>query len=299
MSLRVLANSFIRSGSVKQWFGSFFGLVALFSWLSGCTVLPVQKPQRWAAYYGETINWQSFEQLDLVVFDADKHPNIKPLKLRGVKVLAYLSVAEIAPYRGYANEMLQLPDFVIGKQECWNSSIVDIRNTHWQQHILDVQIPAILAEGFDGVMIDTVDSALSEYSKNPISLSGTPQAIVSFIHQIRQKLPAKSMIMVNRGFEILPEIVADIDIALAESILIDAHQPQLHYFDDHVYQSYVDRLQQLRYKNTHLSIFTLDYLSIQDMKAREKIESVQRSNGFSPYVATLDLQTLQPFAMLR
>jgi hypothetical protein len=102
--------------------------------------------------------------------------------------------------------------------------------------------------------------------------------------------------MVNRGFEIADDIAPYIDILLAESVLVDASSKELRYFPEEVYQGYVDKLQQLAYKNAHLSIFTLDYLSRRDMNAQQDVECVQRNNGFSAYVATMDLQQYVPSA---
>jgi uncharacterized protein (TIGR01370 family) len=282
------------SSHKAAWLGKLCGVLAICSWLASCVAPMVPKPQRWAVFYGESNNWQQFQDLDLVVFDSDKHPPVQPLKAKGVKVLAYLSVAEIAPYRSFATQFSNRPDFIIGYQERWNSSVVDIRSMEWQRHILDIQIPAIMAKGFDGVMIDTLDSAFAKAGEDPIRFGGTQAAAIALIQQIRQKLPTGAIIMVNRGFEIADEIAPSIDVLLAESILVDANQQGVQYFPDEVYDSYVDRLQQLKQKNVHLTIFTLDYLNASDMNARQNIECVQRRRGFSPYISTVDLQQYHP-----
>lgn len=278
--------------------GLFSGILAMLAWVAGCVApMPKQEIKRWAAYYGKAEDWRSFQHLDVVVFDADQHPPIAPLKAHGVKVLAYLSVAEIAPYRSFSEEMLAMPDFVIGRQPQWNASIVDIRNPVWREHMLVKQLPAIIAQGFDGVMIDTLDSALAQYALDPARFAGTREAAIQLIRDIRQNIPASSLIMVNRGFDIAPDIADKIDILLAESIMVDARQQPFQLFEKSVYLSHVERLQQLQRKNAHLSIFTLDYFDTGDMNARQDIECTQRSHGFSPYVATLDLQQFRPAAL--
>ena len=230
---------------------------------------------------------------DLVVFDADHHPPIAEVKQQGTKVLAYLSLAELDPHRDYTERFLSEPGMKIGDNERWKSHVIDIRKPQWQHFVANEWLPTMLAKGFDGIFIDTIDTAL-EVQRLDNTYTGTDQAVRVMVQQIRRNMPIDKLIMVNRGFGILPDIAADIDIILAESILVDAMTPGRPFFPVNMYRQYVNKLQSLRQKYSHLSIFTLDYPETIDKTAWLQICKEHKKQGFVPYISTIDLHQIKP-----
>lgn len=273
----------------------FLGVLLLV--LAGCAMPRPAPPayKNWAVYYGANAPAESFKGYDLLVFDADQHPDIATVKAQGSEVLAYISLAEIAEYRAYATRFIDQSNISIGYNDTWKSHVIDVRAPQWQEFVVKEWLPSILAKGFDGVFLDTIDTALYWQQKDEKN-QHMDRAIIDTIIKMRSAMPAKKRIMVNRGFDILPDIARDIDIVLAESILVDAEAKENTYFSDEIYQHYVDILQELKQKHSHLAIFALDYPRTIDKTAWLHICRRHQAHGFTPYISTMDLQQIQaPF----
>ena len=126
----------------------------------------------------------------------------------------------------------------------WGSWVVDIRKPEWSACVNDTLIPAITAQGFDGIMIDTIDSVTTLENTDPANYTGMKQAAVKLIKDIRARNP-NLKIMLNRGFDVLPRCGEwDIDMVLAESIYTDipagAKDPVI--APEQNYQNYVKQL---------------------------------------------------------
>ena len=59
-----------------------------------------------------------------------------------------------------------------------------------------------------------------------------------------------------------------------------------------LYKRQVKILKDAKEKNPKLEIYTLDYWNPDDEDGIKNIYSEQRKNGFSPYVATIDLKKI-------
>ena len=269
------------------------GLAVLLGLVSCVTKPPSSPYKHWAVYYGSDAAPEEFKGYDLVVLDADRHPDIDAIKAQGSQVLAYISASEIDSGRKYFKQFLEQLDIGIGVNEAWQSHVIDLRQQQWQDFIVGEWLDADMAKGFDGVFIDTLDTAIS-YEQNDPQYQGMKLAAIQVIQRLRENMPEGKLLMVNRGFEILPDIAGDIDIVLAESILVDAGKSGSPFFPAHIYKNYTHRLQMLRQKYSHLSIFTLDYPETIDKTTQLRICRAQRTKGFIPYVSTKDLQHVTP-----
>jgi len=102
--------------------------------------------------------------------------------------------------------------------------------------------------------------------------------------------------MMNRGFDILPDVSGDIDYVLAESIASawrPGGAPAL--FPAETYAQYVRLLKDARRQSRGLKIYTLDYWPASDPEGIRALYALQRRHGFIPYVAgAFDLQDVTP-----
>lgn len=240
----------------------------------------------WAIYYSDKARTRDFEPFQLLVLDSQTHPNLQALQERGKTLLGYLSLGEVAIhhpwFKGVQNDGL-----VQQENPNWPGSFsIDIRDKRWTKLIIEQLIPWVLRKGFDGLFLDTLDTALS--SNQP----EVRRAAIDLIKTIRNHYP-NTLLMLNRAFEILPEVAGDIDFLLAESIYTDYNfETQKHQRKRPAEnQKLIDNLKGL--KSSHkLQIMTLDYWPINDNIGVSEIYSEQRQHGFTPYVSTISLDKL-------
>lgn len=252
--------------------------------LSGCS--QIAEEPRFAVYYGNEAKPHQFTPFGLLVFDSEYHPELADLLPRHA-ILGYVSLAEAKPHQ-------EVPEnLVIGVNEAWQSKKIDLRESEWQKFLLHDQIPAILDQGFDGLMLDTADTAIHLEALEPEKYAGMKQAAISLIREIRSSFP-HAKIMLNRGFEIHADVAPAIDMILAESILsrYDFEKKAASHFPDEVYQHYVTKIAKLRQEYPHLRVYSLDYWDMLDEKGVVEIYQTQRNNGFVPYVTTPDLRSI-------
>ena len=246
--------------------------------------------ERWAVYYGQEAEPDSFSPFRVVVLDSAAHPDIKEVKKYAGPVLGYVSIGEVDATHDAANA----PAVLIEKNTAWNSQMVDIRQPEWQKYILETKVPGVLSQGFDGVMLDTIDSALYLENKDPTRFKGMKDAAVYLVKALRHRYPDMP-IMVNRGFGIWPEIANDVTMILAESTLTHMEpgvSKNARWQSDGAYQQYLEKLVEAKGYNKNLRVYTLDYWDMNDTKGVLRIYDLQRKQGFVPYVTTPDLTTI-------
>lgn len=263
--------------------------------LTGCAPAPrpTAEVKHWAVYYDDVLPAKSFKNLDLVVFDRRHHPKFDELKGK-TTVLAYVSIGEVyddVPEK----KLLEKKNAILYQNDRWGSHAVDVTNPEWRKLVLTYTADAA-KKGFDGVMLDTIDSPLYwAETKKKERLKEMQAAAISLVKEIRLRHP-KMKIMVNRGFAILPEIAKDIDFALAESIYTKTNDStgQFDLVSPMTYSQVAEQLRGATAIARQLQVFTLDYWKPDDVKGLERIYAAQRAEGFIPYVTTPDLRSLTP-----
>lgn len=262
-------------------------LGGLFLWLA-------QKPERWALYYANTLPAESFQPFDLIVFDRESHPPLDSLKTQHKTLLGYLSLGEAETFRETYFQYLKDHQLLVEMGPEWKGNpIIDSRKPEWIPYVLDVIIPAILKQGFDGVMIDTADSTIYLENNNPQTYGGLKQSFVGTVKAIRARYP-KIKIMLNRGFDLLPDLGGDIDMLLAESTFSSWNEAQREciLLTTEQRQHYLTILEGAQRGSHRLKIYTLDYWPADDAARIKDIYERQREKGFIPYVTTFGVQTI-------
>lgn len=253
---------------------------------------PCRAEERWAVYYGSELPAGRFAEYDLVVLDGEYAAPLAVLNAQGKTVLGYISFGEGETYRSYYKD-LKAKKIFLRKNPQWKGHIViDVRKNEWKDYLINTLIPTVLARGFGGVMFDTVDSPLDIGARTEAEKQEMAQASIALLCEVRSMFP-NIKIMINRGFDILPEAAPCIDMLMGESTRTDLQleskkTPRL--LSDEEYASYVDVMKRAQLANPALKIYTLDYWPQTDPEGIRKIYTTQRSNGFIPYVSTMDLQ---------
>lgn len=248
--------------------------------------------KRWMVYYGKDLNASTFNSYELMVLDPAYYTPARQMPDSNKMILAYISVSEAGNHQ-QDYSLIEKNGWLLDVPANWpGNRMIDVRNSGWNAYILEEIIPQILAKGFKGIMLDTIDSAVALEASNPM-YGGMSDATINLVRSIRAHYPSIT-IMVNRGFEVIPRFVRHIDYVLAESILINAKPDKASYkpFADDVYISRAKELKRLSDFNPKLSILTLDYWPKEDAKGIAQIYASQRAQGFSPYVGPFSLNEI-------
>lgn len=254
---------------------------------------PSATPIHWAAYYAADGPVASLAGFDLLVFDSDRHPPLSPLADRGKTVIGYLSVGEVENTRAHFLDVKK-EGILLHENKNWKGSyLVDVRDPRWSKRIVEQLVPEMLRRGFQGIFLDTVDNAPHLERTDPRSFRGMTDAMANLIRTIRLHYPQTKLIM-NRGFEILPQVEPYIDMVLAESIFADYDFTAGTYklVPQNQYQELVRVLQTAKQRRPQLTVLTLDYWNPDDAAGITRIYRAQRANGFHPYVATVELDRI-------
>jgi uncharacterized protein (TIGR01370 family) len=269
-------------------------LVAALLCLAGCA--PAPRPtaiNHWAVYYDDALPASAFKSMDLVVFDRRHYPKFDSLKGKTI-VLAYVSIGEVyddVPER----KRLEKEKSILNQNDRWKSHVVDVTSPVWRKLVMGY-VDDAAKKGFDGVMLDTIDSPLYWADTiEPQRVEAMRAAASSLITGIRAAHP-NMKIMVNRGFSILPVVATDIDYILAESIMTNTNvsSGQFVLFPPHSTDQVARQLRHVVALAPQLQVFTLDYWNQDDVKGLERIYASQRAEGFTPYVTTPDLTRFTP-----
>ncbi len=230
-------------------------------------------------------------KFDMVILDSDNHPPLEDLE-RTVTRIAYVSLGEAEDYRFYWNKIKDQA-WVLEENPDWQGNYyVDVRALDWHSLIIRELIPKIIAQGFDGIMLDTIDMAQMLEEKDPQKFTGASSAMVQLIKKIHQQYPHLLLIS-NNGFGLLKQIAPFLNGVLVEDITMTI---------DFVHNDYVEVPQQDReYKikilreimhDFHLPVFSIDYVASQNQELVQRCLKQARQLGFKPYVAEKKLSRI-------
>ena len=287
--MNVNRRSFGRSGVAL----AATGLIGMPALSARAAVLGPVDP--WIVYYRAEERASAFLGYRLIVLDADRHPPVAPIKGGGRTVLGYVSLGEIEEGRAHYKDV-EAEGLLLMRNEFWQESrLVDMRDPRWQARVLDKLVPAILSDGFDGVFLDTLDNAAHLERLDGARYRGMTEAAASLLRALRARFPSMR-IMLNRAFEILPDVDGIIDIALGEAIYAayDFAREDYGLVRADLNRRYVDALKAAKARRPELAICTLDYWDPGNPEGIARIYRVQRAHGFAPYVATVALDRIVP-----
>ena len=247
----------------------------------------------WVVYYHNNLTPEAFTSYSLVILDSDAHPPISPMLSSGKTVLGYISLGEIADYRSWYKEVSK-EGLLLNENQFWPGSyLIDLRDHRWTKRVIEELIPKILRQGFSGIFIDTLDNAAELERIDKKKYAGMTSSAVDLIKAIRRHYP-EIKIVLNRGYDLLPHVGGEIDIALGESVYSTYNHQTKKYglVNKNLYKQQVDILQNAAKQFPDLQIYTLDYWEPEDFKGIKKIYKTQRENGFVPYVSTIGLDRI-------
>jgi len=264
-----------------------FARLGVAVWLLAGTGVRAEPPERWAVCYSDRPSALELVDYDVLVLDPDHHPPLAPIVDRDRTVLAYLSLTQIGRGR-HTFPALVDAGVILEAHPVWaDASYVDFRRPEWTRAIIEEMVPRILEAGFTGLFLDTLDDAEFLESQDPTRFGGMQNAAVQLVRAIRHHFPS-IVLMVNRGYAVVPAVADSIDMLLGESVLstFDPATKSYARVPAPDIQWQVGALRQAKALNPRLKLFTLDYWDPADEEGVRRLYRQQRANGFVPYVST-------------
>lgn len=267
--------------------------MTLLAFSLGLSRTEAAEPERFVVCYGADAALSAFSPYRRAVLDSDHHPPLAPLKAQGVELFGYVSLGEADSARRYYPAAAGL---LLGANPNWpGAHYVDLRNPAWHALVLDRIIPDILADGFGGLFLDTLDDAAFLEHADPVRNRGMVEAAAALVREIHARYPAIPL-MLNRAYEVGALVADQLDAVLAESLAstYDFKSRRHHLRNKPDLDWGLARVAELRRLNPRLRLYSLDYWDPADGEGVAQLYDRERRAGFVPYVATIDLQHIVP-----
>lgn len=256
----------------------------------GASATPQKLTKPWVVYYDSKLPSQVFNNFDLLVFDPQHHPQLQPLLDRGKTLIGYLNAGEVEERERFFSAV-QKEGIVLHENGRWKKSYyIDLRDKRWAKRVIEELIPRILHKGFQGIFLDTLDNPIELERTDPEKYKGMAQAAVNLVKAIRYHYPTLPII-VNRAFEILPQIGDIVTMVLGESMYTayDMEKKQYKLNNPDYYKSELESLKAFKKQFPKVRILSLEYTEAGDKEKIKEIYKLQRENGFEPYVSVIGL----------
>jgi hypothetical protein len=249
---------------------------------------------RWLAFYGVAADEAILATYDIVVLDSGFQGSINLVANPNTRVCGYLSLGEIRtsdPLLTYLDAEALLPENPDWPGTCR----VDLRHPSWRSLVLDQQIPSLASQGFTGLMFDTLDTPAYLEQLDPARYYGMRETAIELVHSIRARWPEMMLIM-NRGYALLPDVVQQIDAVIAESLVTspDGQTGGFAWVDYNQLELQLTLLNPAALRRPPLPILSLDYWDPGDASTIAEIYRRERELGHHPYVATRSLDQIVP-----
>lgn len=237
-----------------------------------------------AFFYGDQPQFQKLRAYDVVV--VDPRATVSPKTFyQDQRLLAYVSLGEIEN-----QDAKNIPSsWKIGTNSIWKSVMLDQTNEAWQHYFLEKIIAPLWEKGYKGFFLDTLDS-FKMVVRDPKAQQAQLDAMQKTIQLIRKRYP-EAIIILNRGFELLPQLHEDVDAVAAESVFAGWDQKNKRY----VSVSEIDRKELLaefeKAKIWHLPFIAIDYVDPAHREEASQVAKKIHALGMIPWVADGLLKT--------
>lgn len=242
-------------------------------------------PTSVAFFYGDDPPWPELAAFDWAVLEPDHAP--RPIRMAGstTQFLAYVSIGEASPSRRWYADLPAA--WRIGENPAWGSTVVDQRPADWPAFLVERVVRPLWDAGYRGFFLDTLDSYRIVASADA-DLREQQAGLVRAIRAVRAAFPEAKLVF-NRGFEILPELHAEVAAVAVESFL-EGWDPAARRYRP-VPETDRDTLLAItrRLVEAHgLPIIAIDYVAPEDRTKARVTAARLRSLGFVPWVANVE-----------
>lgn len=275
--------------------------------LAGCAApRPAARPERAAALagvrtfaccYRRDIEPRDLEGFDLAILGVDVARPPSVLRAGSPRLLlGYVSIGEAERARPYWSRCAGRP-FLVEENPSWPGAVrVDPRDAEWRAIVLE-RAEAVCARGFDGLFLDTADTAEHLERADPARFRGAVEAMVRIVLAIRERHPA-AILVLNQGLALYPGVRPAVDAALAESLFATYDFALRRYGpapSDAWHRARLERFAALA--RGGLPVLTIEYAPAGERALVAAALSHARARGFVPYVSSIELDTVRRDAL--
>jgi len=268
-------------------------IICLCAWLGlwwGAAAAVVAAPLASVAfYYGPQPPLADLQAFDAAVVEPEyvNHPASRTLSAADGthELFAYVALGEVQPSRPYYR---QLPAGVLrGDNAAWGSRVIDQAAPGWRDFFLDTIIAPLWQQGWRAFFLDTLDS-YQLFARTDAQRSVQTEAMVAILREFKRRYP-DAKLMLNRGFELLPQVAPLTYAVAAESLYrsYDAGRRSYGPVPQPDRQWLLAQMENVR-DRYHLPVIAIDYVDPQQAGARDLARDTARkiaAHGFVPWVA--------------
>lgn len=245
-----------------------------------------------AFFYGDN---PDFEQLDRYQY-AVLEPS-GPFKLpKGMHTswLAYVSVGEVTSVRDYYSALPK--GWIVGRNTEWGSELIDQGAPGWPAFFVERAVAPLWRRGYVGFFLDTLDS-YQLFARDDEERRRNQRGLIAVIHEINRRFPAAKIIL-NRGFELLPETHEQVAAVAFESLFKGWSEARGAYTDvsEEDRSWLLARADAVR-RDYGLPVIAIDYCEPTDRRCAPETVRRIRAEGLVPYVSDGHLLTLNLAAL--
>ncbi len=255
---------------------------------------------KWLCYYGDDRRVLDVEGYDLLILESEAVGEISPEDRRGRLCVAYMSVGEAEQNRWFYPNVKDKPWVLDANPEWPDSRLVDPRDKEWSSLVVDSIAADIIEAGYDGFMLDNVDTAEELLRRDPERYKGAAEAMAGILRALRAAYPDK-VIIANGGLSVVPLAFDSLDAVMYEGTCSSWKREE----DGTISYGRISpqdrawlRPRLLRIRKAGLPVLALEYADPADtVEIRDIYDSVAKS-GNSPYVSQYALDDF-PGAVVR
>jgi hypothetical protein len=184
--------------------------------LFGSSLPPVQaaasfqQVTNFTIFYGEPSE-QDLDRLkkkDLVIIEPQLYSKeqIAAIRSTGTTVIGYISVMESPTWNSLRMDKLEPDDYLLlqGKRvhfQQWDSYLMDLRQVHYRELLVEEIGSSITEKGLNGVFLDTIGD-MDDHIKDTTVQTENREAYLEFLQKVTKQYPELLLIQ-NRGFDCL------------------------------------------------------------------------------------------------
>lgn len=250
--------------------------------------------ERWWIVIGsspmiEALDWRHYARdAQMVVLSGDPRIPVGDFPSGTIR-LAYVSVGEADTRRAYW-PVVRDQAFLVEPNPEWPGVRVDVRDKRWQEILLHDEIAPLMQRGFDGLMLDTIDTVPYLERKDPARFAGSRQALRDLLTRLRGQFP--EVVLVANGSEALADVAPLVDGFVVEGVFsrYDSGRRSYRATTDAERAWKLAAIERARAVAPR-PVFAIEYADVGDVALSRWAYDEAVRHGFRPYVGVRDLNT--------